>query len=136
MHSRQRIFLALVTSSVALIAIAAVAFAWLMWPYWHVRDYLPVLERNCGPVVVAIDRYESANGCPPERLKDLVPVYIAEIPRSGFPRYQNFRYRRFYKGNGSWSWSLSVECDPIPRLSPAAFFFSSSDRVWKLLDSY
>lgn len=93
-----------------LVAFVVMLAIWWYWPYSDVRAYVPVVAGNGNRLVDAIDRFTAKNGRPPERLDVLVPDYIDEIPRSGFPRCQEFTYNVWEK-DGVYAWHLSIFCE-------------------------
>lgn len=68
------------------------------------------LARRSRPLVSAIKQFESNYGRPPERLEQLVPEFMEQIPGTGIGAYPNYEYKvitdkRYYEGN---SWVLVV----------------------------
>ncbi|HXF48942.1 MAG TPA: hypothetical protein VNL73_05910 [Verrucomicrobiae bacterium] len=55
-------------------------------------------------VVDAIKRFERYEGHPPDSLKDLVPKYLAAIPKTSLQSYPEFEYERFQDSGGSLIW--------------------------------
>ena len=62
------------------------------------------------PLVTAIHSFAENEGRPPVDLQELVPQYIAEIPKTGMPAYPTYRYST---GTNRWDgnpWVLYVNC--------------------------
>ena len=55
-------------------------------------------------LVEAIKRFERTEGHPPDSLKDLVPKYLASVPKTGLESYPEFEYERFQDSGGSLIW--------------------------------
>ncbi|MFH0794928.1 MAG: hypothetical protein V2A74_12955, partial [bacterium] len=57
----------------------------------RIQAFQKLAERS-QPLVEAIDRYDKDHSQPPQTLKDLVPQYLPEIPKTGMAGYPEFEY--------------------------------------------
>jgi len=75
----------------------------------RMRAFERLAERSA-PLVQAIRKYESDHKYPPDKLADLVPDYLPEIPRTGMGAYPEYEY---HVGSDIWvctrnKWILKV----------------------------
>jgi len=81
---------------------------------------------NAAPLIVAIDRYTAAHGTCPSDLDDLVPAYIAELPRAVTAwKPQPFRYI----ADDGTEYSLYF---PVHDFTLA--MYDSASRTWRIND--
>lgn len=72
----------------------------------RIRDFeTQIVIQRAKPIIAAIETFESKNGNPPENLSQLVPKYIAEIPKINFYSFSNYSLE---PGSGDTSWKLKV----------------------------
>jgi hypothetical protein len=79
---------------------------------------------SAAPLVLALEEYKKEHDASPERLQDLVPRYIKEIPRASKAIFSSWEYDYFK--NGDRSYSLSFK----PSLSGTRFQFNIQTQRW------
>jgi MFS family permease len=69
-----------------------------------------LLAARSVPLVQAIETYEHEKGAPPGALDDLVPEYLAEVPRTGMSAYPTYEYAPGpgYYCSDNTSWNISI----------------------------
>jgi hypothetical protein len=83
------------------------------------NERLPELcntARDAAPIIAAIRKYEKDHGRPPEKLQELVPLYLPALPpTSNVARSINWEYilansqnGNGYKGSHSSNWCLGI----------------------------
>lgn len=73
------------------------------------------------PLIAAIKKYSADHGSPPDKLKDLIPKYLNEIPTPGCPAYPKYIYKK--PGSITNPWELQ-----LPHASTGSMF----ERVYYL----
>ncbi len=75
------------------------------------HDGFAALAERSKPLIQAISKYEASKGFPPDKLDDLVPMYLAKVPGTGIGAYPDYSYahdeRALVKGA---KWELKVYC--------------------------
>jgi hypothetical protein len=72
-------------------------------------------------LVDAIEQYERATGTPPGSLSDLVPTYLAAIPKTGMAVYPDYKYgATLGECSIKSKWHLWVDVNEFKRHEPAA----------------
>jgi hypothetical protein len=77
----------------AVFALVGLCFTRLSWTAR--RFAFSRLAARSVPVIEAIEAYARARGRPPSTLRDLVPAYLADFPRTGMPAYPDYEYVLF-----------------------------------------
>lgn len=78
------------------------------------------LVARADTLVQAIHQFEHIRGNPPDKLSQLVPQYIREIPATGLGAYPAFKYQRLTDPNpmpdSNWMLVLPISTSPQSRL--------------------
>jgi hypothetical protein len=79
-------------------------------------------------IITAVEQYRSHQGPYPERLEELVPLYLPSVPlaRYALPPFNRFHYHRYDYDNASLSY------DVLPPFGRLVYNFST--KTWRLID--
>ncbi len=100
-QKRSRLALALI--GVAALVLLVGTLPWTAPSLWSAR-----IEQSAERLRAGIERYASVHGAAPERLDDLVPEVLPEVPGTGYPGQPEFAYVTQWEGGGRRAWRLVV----------------------------
>ncbi|HEY9759038.1 MAG TPA: hypothetical protein V6C97_27980 [Oculatellaceae cyanobacterium] len=84
-------------------------------------DLIAQVPRRASALITAIQKYQLANGAPPERLDQLSPEFLTEIPKTGIGCYPEYEYEVRQNDNRN-PWELKISC-PLGLLNWDFMFF-------------
>jgi hypothetical protein len=109
-----RLSKAAITSIAGFAALGAIAYGNVM------------ARERAGALIVAVERFHAKHGRYPGRLEEMIPEFVAEIPRAKYVAIADrFRYSR----SGSRHSLMYVEMPPFGRR-----IYTFEDRKWTTLD--
>jgi hypothetical protein len=91
------------------------AFPGMLTLEWAIMDSIEAVttgfvqrtKANGAPLIAAIHQYRRERGVPPNRLQDLVPGFLGQLPRTAFLGSSSFDYKKTYLApNASVWWNL------------------------------
>lgn len=103
-QKRSRLALALI--GVAALVLLVGTLPWTAPSLWSAR-----IESSAERLRAGIERYASVHGAAPDRLEDLVPEFLPEVPGTGYPGQPEFAYLTQWEGGGRREWRLVVWTD-------------------------
>ncbi len=90
----------------------------------HRRKTFADLAKRSKPIITAINKYEEEHGAYPEKMQDLIPLYLPDIPYTGIPLYPDYEYELSHKKD--WhpmkNYELRVKC-PSGGINFDVFFY-------------
>lgn len=80
----------------------------------HMKAF-KALPQKSAPLVNAIKSYQQKYGHPPDKLQNLIPEFLSNIPSTGMLNYPNYEYENYFNDSNAQSehdgnlWMLKVD---------------------------